>query len=358
MQQIILNDGTKEKIPCKLLNNNNHAKGLITIDGLQEYYNLTVKDLPFTRNVDDMPRLPYKQLNIYNQKTTRHYGQRKLCLSEIEFLTIMFKKFNLKDKPIVNILYIGAAAGQHIPLLPRMFSNIHFFLYDPNKFAINLNDENINRIEINQRLFIDSDVNRFIEMAKKSPLLLISDIRNNNYNIHNNDIKLIREDMNIQKNWTQQIKPLGAMFKFRLPFYNPKKGVENIEYFVGNNYLPVWGPLSTTETRLICNIDDTKNWSLTKLYDNKVHEERMFYFNNCYRMNIFRHNFINGVKGLCWCCDCTSEITIISNYLYLFNMYNVGIIAQIMNDLSELTNRNLNSPNRFHIDCKNSDVDD
>lgn len=344
MDKIILNDGNYQKINKKTLLQNNHSKGLINIPELNEYYNYSIKNLPFTRFVDDLPQIPYKQLNIHNYRSTRHYGQRKLCLSEIEFFNIMYRKYNLKNVDVVNVLYIGAATGQHIPILLNIFPNIYFFLYDPNNFNININKN----IEINQQLFNDNDVKRFINISKNSPLLFISDIRNNKYNIYSkNNEQLIKNDMLKQKNWTQKINPLGAMFKFRLPYYDDKNGIELIDYFVGKNYLPVWGPVSTTETRLICNRYDTNNWTLMCKYNNKIQEERMFYFNNCYRMNIFNHIHINNVKGLCNCYDCTSEINIIYDYLNLYEINDNNKISQIMNELSKLTNKNLNSPNRY-----------
>ena len=82
-------------------------------------------------------------------------------------------------------------------------------------------------------------------------------------------------------------------------------------------------------------------------YNNKIQEEKMFYFNNCYRMNVFNHICINNVKGLCNCYDCTSEINTIYDYLNLYEINDNNKISQIMNELSKLTNKNLNSTNRY-----------
>ena len=64
------------------------------------------------------------------------------------------------------------------------------------------------------------------------------------------------------------MKPAASMLKFRLPWGD---GVS--EYLAGKIYLPVWGPQTTTETRLI--VTDIKEAS----YDNRKYEEQMFYFN-------------------------------------------------------------------------------
>ena len=101
MDKLILNDGSYDKINKGELKENNHAKSL-SDSKFKDYYDLSVKDLPFTRiELDNMPKLEYKELNI-TDRSTRHFGQRKLLLSEIEFLTLMYSKFELnKDKKVI-----------------------------------------------------------------------------------------------------------------------------------------------------------------------------------------------------------------------------------------------------------------
>ena len=53
-----------------------------------------------------------------------HLGQRKLLLTEVNFLT------NYSDLS-KNINYIGAAPGHHIEFLSTLFSDHTFYLYDP-----------------------------------------------------------------------------------------------------------------------------------------------------------------------------------------------------------------------------------
>ena len=55
-----------------------------------------------------------------NEKSLRgkiHYGQRKLLLSEIEFITNYYDELD-KDKPKI-FLYVGAAHGYHIYYLAK-----------------------------------------------------------------------------------------------------------------------------------------------------------------------------------------------------------------------------------------------
>ena len=63
-----------------------------------------------------------------------HLGQRKLLLTEVNFLTGHgdFSK---------NIIYIGAAPGHHIEFLSTLFPNHTFYLYDPRDFSIKQNSK-------------------------------------------------------------------------------------------------------------------------------------------------------------------------------------------------------------------------
>src|SRR5437868_821867 len=76
-------------------------------------------------------RTPYKAGS--KCKLCSPWGQRKLLLSEIEFLTIYW---NAQEIPDPIVVYVGAAHGNHIPLLSEMFPSFEFHLYDPAKFNI------------------------------------------------------------------------------------------------------------------------------------------------------------------------------------------------------------------------------
>ena len=54
--------------------------------------------------LDSMPKTKYKQRTDFEKKYIRHWGQRKLLLSEIYFLT----KYGDKS---FNVVYAGAAPG-------------------------------------------------------------------------------------------------------------------------------------------------------------------------------------------------------------------------------------------------------
>ncbi len=59
-----------------------------------------------------------------------HHGQRKLTLSEIQFLNTCGKDINL-------VIYIGSAPCEHLPILRKMYPTIKFLLIDPHFHAFN-----------------------------------------------------------------------------------------------------------------------------------------------------------------------------------------------------------------------------
>ena len=281
---------------------NNHSIQLLT----SKYLNIfPYKNYEFTRTLpDDFTRLEYHKKN--NEiKSVLHWGQRKLLLSEIEFLTLMINKYKLEKSKII-VIYIGAAPATHTQFLANLFPQCKFHLYDPLPF----NCKSSKQIKIFEQYFTKKDIQKY---QKNKKYLLISDIRNPIFNyedpIESKD-KVIG-DMELQKSWVEKIKPLGSMLKFRLPWDN-----ENTKYLKGDIYLPVWGPVSTTECRLIIEIADKSRKIKYKIYNNKKYEEQLFYFNNVYRPSLFKHKVIG--EGICHCYDCTSEIHILKQYLELF----------------------------------------
>jgi cap2 methyltransferase len=99
-------------------------------------------DIPFRRILqEDDERLPYKRRKG-EVKTVIHWGQRKLLMSEIEFLTLYGKTSQM-------VVYAGAAPGTHIALLSNMFPELHFFCVDPAPFTV----KETEKITIVQDLF-------------------------------------------------------------------------------------------------------------------------------------------------------------------------------------------------------------
>lgn len=91
------------------------------------------------------------------------------------------------------------------------------------------------------------------------------------------------------------------MLKFRLPW-----AAGTTKYLNGDIELPVWGPITTTEARLIPS-HGTREW------DNTVYEEQMFYFNTVTRVARYHHGcsvdpHVSG--GLDYCFDCKAEVEV------------------------------------------------
>ncbi len=102
------------------------------------------------RRGDGDPELPYRRRQG-EYKTVLHWGQRKLHVSEIEFLT----EFGF---PYCHVVYAGAASGTHIKQLSDMFPDVTFHLYDPSPFTV-LPTE---RIRIHNELFTDEIARSFL----------------------------------------------------------------------------------------------------------------------------------------------------------------------------------------------------
>jgi hypothetical protein len=61
----------------------------------------------------------------------------------------------------------------------------------------------------------------------------------------------VQRDMLWQQTWVRIMRPFGSILKFRLPWTDGCT-----LYTKGDIYLPVWGPQTTTESRLIVRQDD------------------------------------------------------------------------------------------------------
>lgn len=249
----------------------------------------------FSRAVRPLdPRAQYRRRTT-EIKTVVHWGQRKLLMSEIEFLTMY-------ACPGAIVVYAGAAPGSHIPVLLDMFPEIRRFdLVDPNGFAVYPSS----RIRIRQQFFTDDTAR---EYAAEKHVLFISDIRTA-------DISKLSEleveehvwlDMCDQKRWHEIIKPRKSMLKFRLPWRRDSWS----EYLAGFVYLPVHGPKTTTEGRFVPT-DGIMFWQ------NTAYEEQLFHFNTLKRVMLYPHN-ITCKDGLDHCYDCMSEVFIWRRYLLCY----------------------------------------
>jgi len=239
-----------------------------------------------------MKHLKYVNKIDHSKQRVIHQGQRKLLLGEMDFLT----RYGHLAK---TVLYIGSAPGIHFSFIVELFPNHNFILYDPAKFYTKL--FKIPSITIHNKLFTDEEALLYINYSE--PILFISDIRQGTDDEQQFEI-YVQEDMDMQRRWVEQIKPVMASLKMRLSY---KCGIK--EYLDGDLHLQAFPPISSTETRLYT---DGKT---TKLYNNTVYEEQMFYFNNQTRIGWYDNKVYH--IGIDNCYDCCLQLHMIYNYLLL-----------------------------------------
>ena len=297
---------------------------------------------------DTMPREVYKR-RTKEVKTVLHWGQRKLLLTEIEFLTLYFKKETVKDKKKeLYVIYAGSAPGTHILYLSKLFPNVHFELYDPREFSRKCHGNVM--INTYVQYFTDDTAKEWIsDNHPDKTILLISDIRTGEPETQTPDMveKRVNIDHDWQKTWYYIIKPEMAMFKFRLPWDDGKT-----EYLDGDIYIQPYPPPTSTETRLIVGKD-----AGLKTYNNRQYEEQLFYFNNYTRPSNFE-NILSEIEsdkkyGLSNNYDSSSEVYILEQYLSLRNSVNIKksiirMIKEINKELSSTRTLTTSQPVKEH----------
>jgi len=226
---------------------------------------VTIDDIP-------LPLIPYKSgsdLPLFGE----HIGQRKLFLSEMQFLIECYNKLEDKKKTLY-VCYAGSAPTNKGLLLSSLFPNVKFILVDPNIFELldmetsishriknqdsiihiyyNINNgimksdiyksnkvifdydkkekEDLLKFieESKKKIFIIEDFmnNELAEMFSKLPnIYFISDIRSNMTNTTEGsedyplDVDIIWNS-SMCYNWINLLKPRLAQLKFRTPFKN------------------------------------------------------------------------------------------------------------------------------------------
>jgi cap2 methyltransferase len=254
-----------------------------------------------------------------------HLGQRKLLLSEVEFLTIY-------GHLATDVLYVGSAPGHHIEMIVRLFPNHKFTLYDPRDFAVRAGP----RVTLHQQYFTDDDAKKWVGR----PHLLISDIRNADTYVRgkadSNDEHdgEVMNDMNMQQSWVQIAKPLMAILKFRLSWKLDKQ-----DYLDGEVRFQPWAYKTSTETRLITDGKNMRTW------DPRKYERQMYRFNTITRIAHYDidKDIVDHVKGMDYCYDCAAEVDIwkayaVSPYGGKYSKAQPGDIVKLINEATKYTN--------------------
>ena len=215
-----------------------------------------------------------------------HWGQLKLFVSELVFLTHHYNPSGASD-----VVYIGAAPGDHIRILSVLFPSITFHLYDASDFKPEVH--NNARIKIYKRYFGENDIAEW----KSKRCFLISDIRTTSYDskktkltdIKNNE-DIVWKDMNLQRRWVEEIEPVYSLLKFRLPYaekFELKKG-KTRKYLDGTVYIQSFCKPLSSETRLCVAGDQIgeRDWDILD------YEKRLFFHNTERR---HKHIFVNPI---------------------------------------------------------------
>lgn len=245
---------------------------------------------------------------------------KKNLFSEIEFYSLLSKKYDLKN---ILVVYICSENTDHLPLIFELFPTLEFHIIS-NKEKIS--NKNIKYID---KKYFD---NTYIDIIK--------------YNIKNKDIVFVNNmdcnsvnDLTNNEKWLLQLNSIGFMINFRLPYVNniDKKNKENeIKYIKGDIYFEIYSSTYSTNTKLI-KIRNKSDKFEYNIYDFKKYDEQLYFFNVEDRRLKYTYKDSNILKyhllGYDDSYESVSEYQIIDNYLN-FN----GTIETIIKKLFWINN--------------------
>ena len=275
-----------------------------------------------------------------------HLGQRKLFMAELHLLT----RFLPDVMDSATILYAGAAAGYHIPLLFQLFPNTVWHLYDPAPFCKKLIEMNSFKFVQNQKrrvylyneYFTDDVANSWHNKCD----LFISDIRLS-ADTRDTFESQVESDMRMQERWTLSINPkLGASLKFRPPYLDP--GVKLIyTYSRGQIMWQMWPPRNSTECRLII---DARDLNTTMKLDVVKYQNACAFHNiidRAWKAYELPDHSLNKVIGYDRCFDCTCEAICWGQYRELKNAKKQPL-NKYFDNLTHITHQTLKNKKSMH----------
>ena len=108
---------------------------------------------------DQLGTVPYAQ-GLGIKRFGCHAGQRKLLLTEIQFLTCCGPEADL-------IIYIGSAPGEKMPNLLSMFPRMRFLLVDPNYHSFSLPKDEVAFVYQNPDAISEDSLGRIRRMSRQ-----------------------------------------------------------------------------------------------------------------------------------------------------------------------------------------------
>ena len=284
-----------------------------------------------------------------------HWGQKKLLLSEIQFLTKVCQKLNTKSLKDYAVVYAGAAPGFHFPILYNLFPELIWLLYDPARFSKEAHmHPQKQKVKIFNQFFTDETIAHAKQNSENRKILFISDIR------LSPDEEAVMKDMINQSKWGTDLEADYMLLKYKLPYdddntklyktntindlqinskyiKNPdlKADDKTFLYLKGDVYIQLFAHIHSVELRLMVEKIDGK-YELDTINYGEI-EKKMFYFNTNLRTSWSTedYDFLHYIPGYDSSIECVMEYFIIKNYYeYIHNIKDNNIIIQKMYDMA------------------------
>jgi hypothetical protein len=284
-----------------------------------------------------------------------HWGQKKLLLSEIQFLTKVCQKLNTKSLKDYAVVYVGAAHGFHFPILYNLFPELIWLLYDPARFSKEAHmHPQKQKVKIFNQFFTDETIKHAKQNAENRKILFISDIR------LTPDEEAVMKDMISQARWSVDLDADYMLLKYKPPYedenakqyktntiddlqINPKY-IKNPDlkaddktflYLKGDVYIQLFAHIHSVELRLMVEKVNGK-YEMDTINYGEI-EKKMFSFNTNLRISWSTENydFLDYIPGYDSSIECVMEYNIIKNYYeYIHNIKDNNIIIQKMFDMA------------------------
>jgi hypothetical protein len=336
----------KQTINSKVKRLSYHKNININID----YYN---KIVPETTN--DLTNQAQYIGDARDFQSRCHWGQKKLLLSEIQFLTKVCQKLNTKSLKDYAVVYAGAAHGFHFPILYNLFPELIWLLYDPARFSKEAHmHPQKEKVKIFNQFFTDETIKHAKQNAENRKILFISDIR------LTPDEEAVMKDMTSQAKWGTDLDADYMLLKYKPPYdeedtkqyktntiddlqINPKY-IKNPDlkaddktflYLKGDVYIQLFAHIHSVELRLMVEKANGK-YELDAINYGEI-EKKMFYFNTNLRTSWSTedYDFLHYIPGYDSSIECVMEYNIIKNYYeYIHNIKDNNIIIQKMYDMA------------------------
>jgi hypothetical protein len=335
---------------------------------IKQTLNNKTKRLSYHKNINiyrENKKIPETTNDLTNQaqylgdardfQSRCHWGQKKLLLSEIQFLTKVCQKLNTKSLKDYAVVYAGAAHGFHFPILYNLFPELIWLLYDPARFSKEAHmHPQKEKVKIFNQFFTDETIKHAKQNAENRKILFISDIR------LTPDEEAVMKDMISQARWGVDLDADYMLLKYKPPYddentkqyktntiddlqINPKY-IKNPDlkadgktflYLKGDVYIQLFAHIHSVELRLMVEKANGK-YELDTINYGEI-EKKMFYFNTNLRTSwgTEDYDFLDYIPGYDSSIECVMEYNIIKNYYeYIHNIKDNNIIIQKMFDMA------------------------